>query len=142
MVFHVQLQWRSWLQEQISSDTHRRLPDFCTGLRTLEHQNNLAWFPSCANVPACAAPNTPTKSTTCNGRGGGGAGVGSGSRGGGNGGGGDSVSGGTTAPGGAPTGNENPVPAQVRIINPARRREFTGNSAMATNMRTRRVTDA
>jgi hypothetical protein len=32
MVFHVQLQWRSWLQDQMGSDTHHALPDFCTGL--------------------------------------------------------------------------------------------------------------
>jgi hypothetical protein len=51
VVFHVQLQWRSWLQDQIGSNTHQTLSDFCTGLRTLEQQNNLAWVPSCANVP-------------------------------------------------------------------------------------------
>jgi hypothetical protein len=61
---------------------------------------------------------------------------------GGGGGGGGSGSGGNTAPGCATTGNENPVPARVRIRNPARRREFTVNSVMATNMRTRRVTEA
>jgi hypothetical protein len=42
MVFHVQLMWRSWLTDQISSDTHMPLPDFCTGLRTLEQKNNLS----------------------------------------------------------------------------------------------------
>jgi hypothetical protein len=57
-------------------------------------------------------------------------------------GGGGSGSDGITAPGGTPTGNENPVPARVRILNPARRREFTGNSAMVTNMRTKCVVEA
>jgi hypothetical protein len=55
MVFHVQLMWRSWLTEQISSDTHVPLPDVCTGLRTLEQNNNLSWVPSCANVPQLQA---------------------------------------------------------------------------------------
>jgi hypothetical protein len=55
MVFHVQLQWRSWLQDQICSDTHQRLPDVCTGLRTLEQKHNLVWLPSCANVPQLQA---------------------------------------------------------------------------------------
>jgi hypothetical protein len=55
MVFHVQLMWRSWLAEQISSDTHMPLTDFCTGLRTLEQNNNLSWVPSCANVPQLQA---------------------------------------------------------------------------------------
>jgi hypothetical protein len=41
MVFHVQLMWRSWLVEQISSDTYMHLPDFCTGLLTLEQNNNM-----------------------------------------------------------------------------------------------------
>jgi hypothetical protein len=31
------------------------LPDFCTGLRTLEQNNNLSWVPSCANVPQLQA---------------------------------------------------------------------------------------
>jgi hypothetical protein len=48
---------------------------------------------------------------------------------------------GTTAHGRSTTGNETPAPVRVRIRNPARCCEFTGNSAMATNMRTRRVTD-
>jgi hypothetical protein len=55
MVFHVQLMGRGWLVEQISSDTHMPLPDFCTGLRTLEQNNNLSWVPSCANVPQLQA---------------------------------------------------------------------------------------
>jgi hypothetical protein len=50
MVFHVQLMWRSWLADQISSDTHMPLPDSCTGLHTLEQNNNLSWVPSCTNV--------------------------------------------------------------------------------------------
>jgi hypothetical protein len=58
------------------------------------------------------------------------------------GGGGGSGSSGTTSPGGATTGNANLVPVRVRIRNPARRRDFTGNSAMATNMLTRRVAEA
>jgi hypothetical protein len=55
MVFHVQRMWRSWLAEQISSDTHMPLPDFCTGLRTLEQNNNLPWLPAltCPNYNMC-----------------------------------------------------------------------------------------
>jgi hypothetical protein len=129
MVFHVQLQWRTWMQDQIDSDTHHILPYFCTGLRTLEQQNNLAWVPSCDNVPQLPVlqhvqhptptPRAPHKMGD-----------------------GGSGSGGTKPPGGAPTGNVNPVPVRVRIRNPARRREFTSNSAMATDMRTRRVAEA
>jgi hypothetical protein len=55
VVFHVQPMWRCWLVEQISSDTHMPLPDFCTGLRTMEQNNNLSWLPSCANVPQLQA---------------------------------------------------------------------------------------
>jgi hypothetical protein len=50
MVFHVQLMWCSWLSDQIGSETHLPLPYFCTGLRTLEQNNNLSWVPSYANV--------------------------------------------------------------------------------------------
>jgi hypothetical protein len=51
VVFHVQLKWRSWLQDQVSSETYQAPPYFYTGIRTLEQQRNLAWVPSCANVP-------------------------------------------------------------------------------------------
>jgi hypothetical protein len=37
------------------------------------------------------------------------------------------------------TGNGNPTPVRVMIRNPARRREFTDNSPLVRNMRTRRV---
>jgi hypothetical protein len=107
MVFHVQLQWRSWLQDQITSDTRQKL----------EQQNNLAWVPSCANVPQLQAllyvqRPTPTPRAPCaTGGGGGGADDSGGSGRGGNSSGGGSVSGGTTAPGGAATGNETPAGA-------------------------------
>jgi hypothetical protein len=139
MVFHVQLQFRSWLQEQIGSDTHRALPDFCTRLRTLEQQNNLAWVPSCANVPQLQAlqhvhrpisvPRAPRATLGAGGGGGGGSGGSIGRN-------------GTTAPGRSTTDNKTPAPVRVRIRNPARRREFTGNSAMAAKMSTRRVAEA
>jgi hypothetical protein len=55
IVFHMQLIWHSWLADQISSNTHLPLPDFCTRLRTLEQNNNLSWVPSCANMPQLQA---------------------------------------------------------------------------------------
>jgi hypothetical protein len=129
VVFYVQLQWRSWLMDQVSSDTHLALPYFCTGLRKLEQQNKSAWVPSCANVPQLQAlqhvqrPAPAPCATTAPSIGGGGGG-------------------GHAAPGGAPTGNGNPAPFRVRIRNPARRHEFTGNSPLATHMRTIRVAEA
>jgi hypothetical protein len=51
VVFHVQLMGRSWLAEKANSDTYLPLPDICTGLCTLEQNNNLSWVPSCVNVP-------------------------------------------------------------------------------------------
>jgi hypothetical protein len=99
--------------------------------------------PSCANVPQLQAlqhvqrptsvPRAPRATPGAGGGGGGGSG----------GGGGGSIGGnGTTPPGRSTTGNETPAPVRVRIRNPSLRREFTGNSALATNMRTRRVAEA
>jgi hypothetical protein len=136
MVFHVKLQWRSWLQDQIDSDTHHALPDFCTGMCTLEQKNNLAWVPSCENVPQLQAfqhVQRPTSVPRATPGAGGDGSCGSGG----------SIGGkGTTAAGRSTTGNEIPAPVRVRIRNPARRREFSGNSAMATSMRTKRVAEA
>jgi hypothetical protein len=60
-IFHVQLIWRSWLSDQIDSATHLPLPDFCTGLCTLEQNNNQSWVPSYVNVPQLQAMGQVTR---------------------------------------------------------------------------------
>jgi hypothetical protein len=131
MVFHVQLMWRRWLAEQISRDTHMNLPDFCTGLGTLEQNNNLSWVPSCANVPQLQAlmqvarPAGGTQQTHR-------VGTASGSH---------NNSGGGMAAGrvGVPTSGATtvaPLPAtRARVRIPARKREFTGTTDFAVNVR-------
>jgi hypothetical protein len=137
MVFHVQLMWRSWLAEQISSDTHMPLPDFCTGLRTLEQNNTLSWVPSCVNVPQLQAfmqVARPAGGTQHIHR----VGAVSGSY---------NNSGGGMAAGrvGVPTSGATtvaPLPAtRARVSNPTRKREFTGTTAFAVNVRSRRIAE-
>jgi hypothetical protein len=113
-------------------------------MRTLDKENNLAWVPSCANVPKLQAlqhvqcpaqvpclPPAPRKAslTFTVGGGSGGSVIGG-------------VGGGGTAPGGSTAGYGNPATARVWIRNPARHCDFTGNSPLATNIQTRCVAEA
>jgi hypothetical protein len=141
MVLHVQIQWRSWLLDQVGIDIHQSLYYFCSGLHILEQQKNLAWVPSCANVPQMQAlqhvpmPEPANRAPTINRASvatatvrSGGASVGGG--------------GGSAAPGGVATCNGKPSSVRARIHSTSRCREFTGNSPYATNIRTRCVAEA
>jgi hypothetical protein len=142
MLFHVQLMLRSWLTDQISSDTHMHLPDFCTGLRTLEQNNNLSWVPSCANVPQLqdllhvARPVGGAQQTHRIGAGSGGSSSSGVTIGGGSG---AARAGGHTS--GATTSAHLPA-TRARARNPARKRELNGSTPLTVNVRSRRIAEA
>jgi hypothetical protein len=113
------------------------LPDFCTGLHTLEQNNNLSWVPSCANVPQLQAllqVSRPAGGSQKTNR------TGASSRGSNNnGGGGTARAGGHAA--GAAAGVNQPA-THVRDCNPVRKREFTGSTPLEVNVKTRRIFEA
>jgi hypothetical protein len=130
-VFHLQLIERDWFVE--STKTGQRAPvpapDFCQYLRVFERQNNLHWLPSVTNVPALLAliPAIATPRPGANPRA-------------------PAVprGGGATPPavGGAPAAAVERRDPGPRVRNPARDARFTGNTAFARNVRSRRVDEA
>jgi hypothetical protein len=117
------------------------LPDFCTGLRTFEHNNNLSWVPSCANVPQLQAllqvarPAGGAHQTSRP------AGAGNG---GGNIGGGGNIDGGDAARAGDPPVRSaaNPPATHVMVRKSAQKREFTGSVPLSVNVCTLRIFEA
>jgi hypothetical protein len=143
VVFHVQLTWHIWLAECAISDMHLPLPlpDFCTGLRTLEQNNNLSWVPSCVNVPQLqalfqvvhpmVAKHQAARAVPACGSSGGGSG-GSGYR----------VGSGTPLSDVVTAGATPDTVVRVRVRNPSRQRKFTGSSALTVIVRTHHILEA
>jgi hypothetical protein len=131
-VFHLQLIDRDWFVE--STKTGQRAPvpapDFCQYLCIFERQNNLHWLPSVTNVPALLALAPATIIP----RPGGGPRAPAAPRG-----------GGATAPAAAGVSPAVAVERRdlgPRVRNPAHDARFTGNTAFAGNVRSRRVVEA
>jgi hypothetical protein len=120
-VFHLQLIFRDWFEEQTRTGQQRLVPppDFAEHIHTFERQNNLRWVPSVSNVPALHALRLQPRTANA-----------------------------PPAPRGhgvaRETGTPRPAPADLgaRVRNPSRDARFTGSTAFATNVRERRVDEA
>jgi hypothetical protein len=128
-VFHLQLILRDWFEDQTRTGQTSIIPapDFGLHLKTFELQNNLNWLPSVSYVPALLAlrpaaprhqhaprPSVPSAALAAPP---------------------------ATASRGAPSAVQRPDLGS-RVRNPSRDARFTGSTAFANNVRTRRVEDA
>jgi hypothetical protein len=131
MVFHVQLLWRSWLQEQKASHTFVTLSYVCVGIWFLEQQNNLSWVPWVSHVQALQSlmhVAHPSPSTSGN------AGTRSPVA--------PSMAAATVTGSAATTYAPARCEPRSQARNPAWQREFTGAGPLATMVRTRHVSEA
>jgi hypothetical protein len=128
-VFHLQLILRDWFEDQTRTGQTYIIPapDFGLHLKTFERQNNLNWLPSVSYVPALlalrpAAPcrqHAPRPSVTSAAL----------------------AAPPATASRGAPSAVQRPDLGSL-VRSPSRDARFTGSTAFANNVRTRRVQDA